>query len=118
MFKFNFSLPDNEGERGDIHTTDSKENAVETENIKKEEGRIMEITSLHHEKVVQYQQDTTAIFSFRNFSLVNVQYLEETLSDSNSSESFKNLTTAIQMNSDVIKGVYEGIGLLHMQSVK
>nr|SVE93223.1 EOG090X0C09 [Moina brachiata] len=63
---------------------------------------------LHQEKVVEYQQDTTAIFSFRNFSLVNVQYLEETLSDSNSSESFKNLTTAIQMNSDVIKGVYEG----------
>lgn len=107
MFKFNFSSPDQEQEEPQSKN-ENNENSAKTENVQKEEGRIVEITSTHREKVEQYKEDPSATYSFRNFSLVNIQHLEEILSDTSSPESFKNLTTAIQMNSDVIKGVYEG----------
>lgn len=105
MFKFNFpsynsDQTDLKAESEDIETR-GKSSSQEVD------GREIEIQTHHHESVNQYRENSSSTTLVREFHLVDVKHVEQ-LIVSREIEKFKPLRIALEMNSDVISGVYEG----------
>nr|SVE92612.1 EOG090X0C09 [Megafenestra aurita] len=75
--------------------------------LTKVDGREIEIQTHHHESVNQYRENSSSTTLVREFHLVDVKHVEQ-LIVSREIEKFKPLRIALEMNSDVISGVYEG----------
>nr|SVE73156.1 EOG090X0C09 [Ceriodaphnia reticulata] len=86
MFKFNFPY------NGD---------QIETE------GREIEMSSYHRESVQQYRDNCCPTTTVGEFHLLDFKHIEK-LVTSQQSGKFESLNSVLQMNSDLLTGVYEG----------
>nr|SVE94460.1 EOG090X0C09 [Simocephalus serrulatus] len=105
MFKFNF--PADNCDRTEPESTPEHISNELKSCVQEVEGREIEITIDQHENVNQYRASGLPITTVREFQLIDVKHVEQFLS-TNEAEHFESLRTALQKNSDVISGVYEG----------
>jgi hypothetical protein len=109
MFKFNFAQV---ADVADVKPP-PPENASSSEKVQAI-GLEIKVNDSHRTRVRQYKTSCkidSCGFSGSSFklNLVDVTYVEQNILESeDTSEKYKSLTTALQLNSDVIKGVYEG----------
>nr|SVE74827.1 EOG090X0C09 [Daphnia carinata] len=103
MFKFNFSS-ENQDETDTI--PDDLKSSGKT-SIQETDGQEIEISNDHFQNMKQYRDSGSSTSLVRDFHLVDLKRVEELIASQKSGEC-ESLKTAIQMNSDVISGVYEG----------
>lgn len=104
MFKFNFP---NVGDQTDTETAASEINNDSKSPIQELEGREIEMSSHHRESVQQYRDNCYPTTTVGEFHLVDFKHVEA-LVTSQQSGKFELLNNALQMNSDLLTGVYEG----------
>lgn len=111
MFKFNFSSAD-----GD--TSETPVENVDDVGLIEAVGVEILLTDQHRARAGKYQssdkiESYSPLTSSYKFNLVDVRHVEHILEESDH-ENFKNLTDALELKSDVVKGIYEGIYLHHL----
>ena len=109
MFKFNFSQVT--ADVADV--TQLPENASSSEKVEVT-GLEIKLTDSHRERAQQYKtsckiESCGISGSSFKLNLVDVKVVEQNILESEDTENYRSLTTALTLNSDVIKGVYEGI---------
>nr|SVE74404.1 EOG090X0C09 [Daphnia barbata] len=104
MFKFNF-LAENR-EETDLSMTVNTIKKSET-SIPEADGQEVEMSDDHFENAKQYRENRSPTSIIRGFELVDLKHVEQLITSGKAGE-FESINTAIQMNSDVVKGVYEG----------
>ena len=102
MFKFNFPNGDQE-DTAEIPTSDV--NNESKSSIHEAQGQEIEVTSQHRESIQQYRENGSSTSMVRDFYLVDLKHVEELVQQSGK---FESLNSALQMNSDLLTGVYEG----------
>lgn len=108
MFKFNFSQVT--ADVADV--TQLPENASSSEKVEVA-GLEIKLTDSHRERAQQYKtsckiESCGISGSSFKLNLVDVKVVEQNILESEDTENYRSLTTALTLNSDVIKGVYEG----------
>lgn len=105
MFKFNF--PADSCDRTEPESVVEHNSNDFKSSVQEIEGREIVINMDQHENVNQYRKSGLPITAIHNFHLVDVKHIEQFIS-TKEDENFESLRSALQMNSDVISGVYEG----------
>nr|SVE75347.1 EOG090X0C09 [Daphnia dolichocephala] len=70
-------------------------------------GLEVEISDDHFQNVKQYRENRSPTSIIHGIQLVDLKHVEQLITSEKKAE-FESINTAIQMNSDVVKGVYEG----------
>nr|SVE77826.1 EOG090X0C09 [Daphnia lumholtzi]SVE78455.1 EOG090X0C09 [Daphnia lumholtzi]SVE79083.1 EOG090X0C09 [Daphnia lumholtzi] len=103
MFKFNFQSEN----RDEKDTISGELKCGGKTSLQEIDGQEIEISNDHFQNMKQCRESDSATNLVRGFYLVDLKQVEE-LAISQKSEEYGSLKTAIEMNSDVISGVYEG----------
>nr|SVE71271.1 EOG090X0C09 [Daphnia similis]SVE71903.1 EOG090X0C09 [Daphnia similis] len=103
MFKFNFPSEN----QNETDTISDHLNSSDKTSLQEIDGQEIEISNDHFQNIKQYRESCSPTSLVRGFHLVDLKHVEELVTSQKSAE-FESLKTAIQMNSDVISGVYEG----------
>lgn len=103
MFKFNFQS-ENQDE-----TDASSEELEHDDKTSPEEtnGQEIEISNDDLQNIKKYRENCLPTSLVRGFHLVDLKHIEDLVTSQKGGQ-FECLKTAIQMNSDVISGLYEG----------
>ena len=101
MFKFNFSSPADQNDETKIDSTPDSDHSVTNDNVLvAHEVQLSE----NHRKNAEAAEISLLTITNCSFRHVNLKQVEELICSENSSI----ISDALKVNSDVVKGVYEG----------
>lgn len=113
MFKFNFNQQNEHNNLADASATScfedetsKKEKSAEKETNVTQPGQEINLDERHRTRAETYRENGSLVFN-KPFHIVDLKHVQQLIDEKK--EGYKNLSLAIELDSDVIKGVYEGI---------
>nr|SVE73780.1 EOG090X0C09 [Daphnia atkinsoni] len=103
MFKFNFQSENQD----ETHATSEELKHNDKTSPEETNGQEIEISNDDLQNIKKYRENCSPTSLVRGFHLVDLKHVEDLVTSQKSGQ-FESLKAAIQMNSDVISGVYEG----------